>query len=120
MTVYVGLRVECQPVKSVLVPGFDEGERLEWSTRPWFVTKSGGLRRDICVAGFVLRVVLQQVLGGIWRCLVLPVGEGDMSLSHGYKSQFKGMFLPVGEKDSAAEASQFVYDTFRPGPLEDP
>lgn len=91
----------------------------QWMHSPWYlVTSTGGLRRDVCVAGHYLRVVLREVKGQ-WEVWTMPMRErSGGNLPHAWGSLHQGPFLPVVRRPRREEASLAFFRLFQPGPAE--
>lgn len=94
-----------------------------WVRAPWFVVaSSGNFRRDVCVAGAYLRIVLRPSEGpeavrwGVW---VTPLDRKEgVTVPHGHKEAHPKAFMPVVYGPTPGIASLKYYLLFRPGAEE--
>ena len=134
MLVYIGVPAKSytargEPQKSVTLSDFfggdaefpdvtDSLERL-WLLAPWFlVLSSRGLRRDVCVAGHYLRIVLREERENrrfsLW---VAPMDrrEGG-SIPHSWGALHRGAFIPFLHREAPDAAALAFFRLFQPGP----
>lgn len=88
----------------------------KWLSGVWFITKLGNYRRDVCVAGHYLRLILRArsyTSVSEWSAAVMPLEHPQDHLSkadHG---------VPVvTSAPSAAHAALAFYRLFLPGEAE--
>lgn len=94
-----------------------------WVHAPWYVVAStGNLRRDVCVAGAYLRIVLrpqESPEGETWGVWVTPLDRKEgVSVPHGHKETHPKAFMPVVSGATPGIASLKYYLLFRPGAEE--
>lgn len=139
MLVYIGVPAKSytargEPQKSVTLSDFfggdaefpdvtDSLERL-WLLAPWFLVPSSqgpssrGLRRDVCVAGHYLRIVLREDRKN--RCFSLWVAPMDRRegriTPHSWAALQRGPFISFLHRETPDAAALAFFRLFQPGP----
>lgn len=89
-----------------------------WMRAPWYyVNSTGAFRRDVCVAGHYLRIVLREE-NGMWGVWLMPLDRKDGRKIDGWRPGPKAPFILAVSRREQTDASLAFFRLFQPGPAE--